>query len=95
MTIRYNFPELTAAADSVSSEVKKMTGELEGLKQTIDPMLSTWDGDARTEYYQRQTEWDAAANDLRDLLNSIEKALREAAAKMMARERANTQKFSG
>lgn len=93
MEIRYNFPQLNMAADNISSAVKNMTGELDGLKQSLQPMLSTWDGDAKQAYHQRQTEWDAAANDLRDLLGRIEKALRESAAKMQARESANKAKF--
>jgi WXG100 family type VII secretion target len=93
MEIRYNFPQLLSAADDCNSAVKNMTGELDTLKQGLQPLLSTWDGDARTAYYQRQTEWDSAASDLRDLLTRIEKALRESAQKMQAREKANKAKF--
>lgn len=93
MEIRYNFPVLNGAADNCATQAKNLTSELDSLKQGLQPMLSTWDGDARTAYYQRQSEWDAAANDLRDLLTRIEKALRESAMKMQARESANKAKF--
>lgn len=95
MTIAYNFPQLLQAADDCSKSSKNLTSELDGLKSTIQPMLSTWDGDAREAYHQRQTEWEQAANDLRDLLDRIEKALRESAEKMQAREKANTNAFGG
>ena len=93
MEIKYNFPQLNMAADNCASKVSNMTAELDGLKQSLQPMLATWDGDARTAYYQRQGEWDAAAGDLRDLLTKIEKALRESGIKMQARESANKAKF--
>ncbi|GAB3855340.1 hypothetical protein GCM10029963_49980 [Micromonospora andamanensis] len=93
--IRYNFAGLNAAADSCNGAVRNMTGELDGLKSGIAPLLATWDGDAKEAYFQRQNEWESAANDLRDLLGRIEKALRESAAKMQAREAANRAKFGG
>jgi len=93
MEIRYDFHQLNAAADNVSGAVKNLNGELDGLKQSLSPMMSTWDGDAKAAYHKRQTDWDNAANDLRDLLGRIEKALRESAAKMQAREAANKGKF--
>lgn len=91
--IRYNFPMLLGAADSCASQVKHMTSELDGLKQRLQPMLSTWDGDARQAYYTRQSQWESAASDLRDLLGRIERALRESATKMQQREAANKSKF--
>ncbi|MBQ1027735.1 WXG100 family type VII secretion target [Micromonospora sp. C95] len=93
--IRYNFAGLNAAADSCNGAVRNLTGELDGLKSGIAPLLATWDGDAREAYFQRQNEWESAANDLRDLLSRIEKALRESAGKMQAREAANRAKFGG
>ncbi|MET8148613.1 WXG100 family type VII secretion target [Actinoplanes sp. NPDC049668] len=93
MEIKYNFPQLSMGADKCGSAVKNMTAELDTLTQGLQPMLSSWDGDARTAYFQRQKEWDAAAGDIRDLLTRIEKALRESAIKMQARESANKAKF--
>lgn len=93
MEIRYNFPALQKAADDCNRAVKNMQGELEGLKTQIQPMLSTWEGDARDAYFRRQSEWESAANDLRELLGRIERALRESAIKMQQREKANMAKF--
>ncbi|MFI7648971.1 WXG100 family type VII secretion target [Micromonospora sp. NPDC049460] len=93
MEIRYNFGALNAAADSCGGAMRNLTGELDGLKSGIAPLLATWDGDAREAYFRRQNDWEAAANDLRDLLGRIEKALRESAVKMQAREAANRAKF--
>ncbi|MGW4497958.1 WXG100 family type VII secretion target [Micromonospora sp. NPDC004336] len=93
MEIRYNFGALNAAADSCGGAMRNLTGELDGLKSGIAPLLATWDGDAREAYFRRQNDWESAANDLRDLLGRIEKALRESAAKMQAREAANRAKF--
>ncbi|ABP52964.1 WXG100 family type VII secretion target [Salinispora tropica] len=93
MEIRYNFGALNAAADSCGTSLKNLNGELDGLKSGIAPLLATWDGEARDAYFRRQSDWEAAANDLRDLLGRIERALRDSAAKMQAREAANRAKF--
>ncbi|WP_433530401.1 WXG100 family type VII secretion target [Micromonospora sp. CA-263727] len=93
--IRYNFAGLNAAADSCGSAAGNLTSELDGLKSGIAPLLATWDGEAREAYFQRQSEWESAANDLRDLLGRIERALRESATRMQAREAANRAKFGG
>jgi len=93
MDIRYNFPALTSAADSCNAASRNMMSELEGLKSGIQPLLATWDGEAQTAYLRRQTEWESAANDLKDLLSRIENALRESAIRMQAREAANRAKF--
>ncbi|MGW0434915.1 WXG100 family type VII secretion target [Micromonospora sp. NPDC003197] len=93
MEIRYNFPALQMAADNCAGASKNLNGELEGLKQGIQPLLASWEGEAQAEYYRRQNDWEAAANDLRSLLDRIEKALRESAIKMQQRESANKAKF--
>jgi WXG100 family type VII secretion target len=93
MEIRYNFPQLLRAADDCSTAMKNMSGELDALEQGLQPLLATWDGDARLAYRRRQDEWNSAAQDLTVLLTRIEKALRESAQKMQMREKANKAKF--
>lgn len=93
--IAYNFNQLNTAAEDCRSSVSNMTSQLDTLESNIQPMLGSWDGEAREAYYQRQREWDKAAADLRDLLGRIEGALRKSAENMQARERANTSKFGG
>ncbi len=95
MEIKYNFPLLNHAADQCGMGTKNLTGELDDLKRNIQPMLASWDGDAQAAYHARQTEWETAANDLRDLLGKIERALRESAIKMQQREHSNKAKFHG
>lgn len=93
MEIKYNFSALLNAADRCSSAVKNMTAELDDLKTGLQPMISQWEGDAQAAYLTRQAQWDSAAGDIKTLLTGIEKALRESAAKMQAREAANAAKF--
>lgn len=93
MDIRYDFAALNGAADNCGAAAKNMMSELDGLKTGIQPLVATWEGSAQTAYLARQTEWESAATDLNDLLTRIEKALREAAVRMQAREAANRAKF--
>ncbi|ASW57113.1 WXG100 family type VII secretion target [Plantactinospora sp. KBS50] len=95
MEIKYNFPLLNHAADQCSAAAKNLTGELDDLKRGLQPMLASWDGDAQAAYHMRQSEWETAANDLRDLLGKIERSLRDSAMKMQQREHANKAKFGG
>ncbi len=93
--IAYDFNQLDAAAEDCRGAVSNMTSQLDTLESNIQPMLGTWEGSAREEYYRRQKEWDQAAADLRDLLTRIEGSLRKSSESMQARERANTAKFGG
>jgi WXG100 family type VII secretion target len=87
------FPALLKASGDISNAVKTMNSELEGLKQGIQPLLATWDGEAQASYHQRQSQWEVAATDLNTLLNGIKSAVDRSAEIMMAREKANMQKF--
>ncbi|MDG4762748.1 WXG100 family type VII secretion target [Solwaraspora sp. WMMD406] len=93
MEIRYNFAALNGAADNCKNASGNMVAELDNLKTGIQPLVATWEGDAQEAYLRRQTEWEAAADSLKDLLGRIENALRESAIRMQAREAANRTKF--
>lgn len=93
MDIKYNFPQLDAAADHCGSAVRNLTAELDNLEKNVSNLIGTWSGTAKDAYIARQKEWDNAADGLKVLLTGIEQALRESSAKMKAREAANKAKF--
>jgi early secretory antigenic target protein ESAT-6 len=90
-----NFAVLQSAAEDIRMTVDTMNSELDALKQALQPIVATWDGDAKNAYAARQAEWDRAANDLNTLLSSIQQAVLRSAEIMAAREQANMQRFGG
>lgn len=88
-----NFAALRAAAEDIRSTVAGMNSELDNLKQGLQPLLSTWDGEAQQAYHARQAQWDSAASDLNTLLSQIQTAVSRSAEIMEARERANMARF--
>jgi early secretory antigenic target protein ESAT-6 len=93
--IAYDFAMLNQAADDCKSAVGNITTTLGDLEKTANNLLSTWTGSAQGAYHQRQTEWNQAGTDLKDLLSKIEKTLRETAMRMASSEHKNKQRFGG
>jgi len=93
--IKVSFAALSQASADIQKATTTMHNELGALERGIQPMLATWDGDAKAEYAQRQSEWTSASTDLAALLKQIQTAVDKAAEIMLARERANKQKFAG
>lgn len=93
--IAVNFASLTKAAEDITSAVGKMTAELDGLERGVQPLLATWDGDAKGAYLVRKREWDTASADLTQLLTGIKGAVLKSAEIMAAREKQNANMFGG
>jgi early secretory antigenic target protein ESAT-6 len=88
-----NFAVLRSAADDIASTVASMNSEMDGLKQSLQPIVAAWDGAAKTAYQTKQAQWDSAAADLNTLLTQLQAAVTRSADAMEARERANMQRF--
>ena len=88
-----NFAALRAAAEDIGSTVTTMNSTLDGLKQSLQPLVSTWEGEAQTAYGTKQAQWDSAAADINTLLTGIQGAVQRSAEAMEARERGNMQRF--
>ncbi|MFI5955621.1 WXG100 family type VII secretion target [Cryptosporangium sp. NPDC051539] len=93
--IAVNFASLTKAAEDIQSAIGKMNAELDGLEKGVQPLLATWDGDAKAAYMARKREWDSASQDLAQLLTGIKGAVLKSAEIMHAREKQNTNMFGG
>jgi early secretory antigenic target protein ESAT-6 len=87
------FSALAKASEDINKAIANMNSELDGLEKGIQPMLSTWDGAARDEYFRRQQEWSSASKDITQLLTQIKGAVMKSAEIMQAREQANARKF--
>jgi 6 kDa early secretory antigenic target len=93
--ITYSFPQLNAAADSCKTAVSTMMSRIEDFESTCNALKATWDGEAQSVYTIREKEWSSAADDLKILLEGIERALRQSATEMQASEQRNQRALGG
>lgn len=90
-----NFAALTQASADIQSAVNTMRQTIDDLEQSAAPMVSTWEGDARQAYDQRQNTWRQAANDLNQILTEVKRALEESAQEYSRTEKTNAALFGG
>lgn len=74
--IKYQFGEIDAAAADINATSVRINSLLEGLKQQLQPMVATWEGDSASAYNQAQAQWDRAAADLNSVLATISRTVR-------------------
>ncbi|QGU02831.1 6 kDa early secretory antigenic target [Corynebacterium kalinowskii] len=75
--IKYQFGEIEAAASDINSTSGRINALLDDLKAQLQPMVSTWEGEAAAAYGEAQTKWDKAAAELNTILATISKTVRE------------------
>ena len=76
--IRVTFESVMGAAgdtDAIAGQIEQQLGDLKGY---LAPMVSSWTGQASTDYQALQTRWDTSAVDLNAVLRQIASALRTA-----------------
>lgn len=88
-----NFAALGNASDHVAGAVKMLNEQLSQLERDAAPLVSTWEGEARTAYDARQKQWQSAASELSAMLADIKKALDESAQDYRNTEDRNKQLF--
>ena len=89
-----DFAAMQQAAADIQSAINKMRSDLDQLDSDAKPLVSTWEGEAQQAYHQRQLTWTNAANDLEQILRSIQKALVESTQDYQATETSNRNLFT-
>ena len=69
--IKYEFGAIEGAAADIKSTAARMNNELEQLKSSLQPMVSTWEGESAAAYQEAQNKWDRAAEELNAILATI------------------------
>lgn len=88
-----NFAALHQAAGDIQTAIHAMDTQLHDADSTARPLVSTWDGDAKHAYEQRQRTWTQAAHDLKQMLQDIKRAVEESASHYQDTENRNTNLF--
>ena len=88
-----NFPALQQASADIQKALSTLDSQLGQLERDAAPLVSSWDGDAKQAYEQRQARWRSASQDLQAMLRDIKSAVDESAADYQSTERKNTNLF--
>lgn len=88
-----NFAALHQASGDIATALDTMRAQLDELERQAAPLVSTWDGDAKEAFAQRQASWRRAAGELSTMLHSIKLAVDQSAAEYLHTERRNATLF--
>lgn len=88
-----NFAALQQAAGDIQNAVNKMSSTLDQCESDAAPLVSDWEGEAQQRYYERQTKWRQASNDLTQMLRDIKAAVEDSAANYQQTEQRNAAMF--
>jgi WXG100 family type VII secretion target len=88
-----NFTAMAMASANIAAAIRTLHDQLGDLEQSAAPLVSSWEGAARSAYDHRQAQWRTAAAELTVTLTDIKRALDDAAADYEYTERRNTQLF--
>jgi 6 kDa early secretory antigenic target len=76
--IKVTFESVMAAAGDTDAIAGQIDQQLADLKSYLAPMVSSWTGQASSDYQTLQARWDTSAADLQAVLRQIASALRTA-----------------
>ena len=86
--ISVKFESLAAGEQGIRNNYAKLTATLDQLESDLQPMLSTWSGQAQESYLACKKQWDDAAQALSQVLNNIGQAVGQANQNYQAAENA-------
>ncbi len=75
--IKYQFGNIQAGAQDINASAMAINSELDELKQMLQPLVSTWEGESAAAYNAAQAKWDTAAKELNQVLATISKSVEE------------------
>lgn len=93
MTIQVNFAQLGQASDDLRATSHKIEGELDQLEQMLQPLVNTWQGEAKDAYFAAKAEWDKAAAEMVRIAAQMGVAVNAANEAYQAGEKKNAGQF--
>lgn len=83
------FSALANAAQAIQSTYSNLNQKLDDLQRQLQPVVSTWSGQASENYQAQQQKWNQAQTDLGNVLQAIGKAVETAHDAYTQTEQAN------
>ena len=88
-----NFGSLSQASGDIQKALHELQTQLAELKRSGGELAETWEGVAKSAYYERQRKWEAAAAELTDILQGIQGAVDDSKVQYLDTERRATNRF--
>jgi 6 kDa early secretory antigenic target len=93
--LRVNYAGLDAAAEDLMRTVAKIDGRMGRLRQELEPLRSSWTGDAQRAYAVAAARWDGAITEMRDLLFATAQQVTRSTAEYRAADARGARSFGG
>lgn len=91
--LRVNHAGLDQAADDLYGAVKKIDDRMDRLESELAPLRSDWSGQAQSAYITAKAKWDAALQDMRNLLDDTSKTVTQSNAEYRAADMRGANSF--
>ena len=93
--LRVNHAGLDQAAEELLRLVAKIDGRLQQLQGELEPLRTTWTGDAQRAFAVAAARWDGAITEMRDLLSSTSQQVRRSNIEYRAADARGARSFGG
>jgi WXG100 family type VII secretion target len=94
-TLLVNFSALQTASGDISRAISALHTQLADLDRDAQPLVESWDGEAKRAYHERHAQWRRASEDLTNVLQHIKAALDHSAQDYLQTEQRNARQFGG
>ena len=92
--IRVNHAALDQAAADMHKAVKDIDERMDRLEGELQPLKNDWHGNAQATYIQAKAAWDAAINEMKDLLDRSSRTVYESNAQYAATDKRGADYFA-
>jgi WXG100 family type VII secretion target len=93
-SVLVTFSALANAAQSIQTTYNNLNSKLDDLQRQLQPIVSTWTGQASENYQVQQRKWNEAQTDLSNVLQAIGKSVEAAHEAYTQTETANAQSWN-
>jgi WXG100 family type VII secretion target len=91
--LRVNHAGLDQAAQDLYATVKKIDDRMNRLESELSPLRSDWSGQAQQAYTAAKAKWDAALQDMRNLLDDTSRTVSQSNAEYRAADQRGASSF--
>jgi WXG100 family type VII secretion target len=87
--MKYQFDAIHDTANNIAAQAQALHHQNDALRGYVNNLVSNWQGNAQSEYHQKQQVWDASFKDMLDTLQLIVTRVHDAADAMHHTETKN------
>lgn len=93
--IKYNFGEISGLGSQIGSQANTIEGHLNDLQSSINRLTQEWGGNANESFMALKSQWETAAQDLRQTMAAIGTAVMQTSDDAANTERLNAGRWGG